>query len=934
MNTINRSTSGHRWWRFFSTLFLILALLATVVTGPTSSPTVRAQDPVQFEEGIDPQVWYEAHEIEHTWQPDYLHLATGDPYSTDHGVYEWPYDLDSIGWSIQSYQDYGGTPYFHHGLDMMKIYGTNVYNRSGGQVVNIENYRPGWDLYWEVAVLDPDGYIWQYHHIDEPTIPQYIWDKWYEYQVDPINGGFIDPDTYIGDIIYWPVWSFGKQFNHIHLNILGDGGVYVNGFEFHVPLPDTVGPEIQSIGLLQNHQVYPGNEIEGDYSLYVRTRDLVLDDVYYLPPYEVNFSVDCGPVETTWRFDTLPGGDDREAYLDDFFVVPPTCGNYDCRDYYIDLGFIPDSQYQFPAGGGEHTVYVTVRDHVGNTATQSYVYTVIGPPEGTPIWADDFETDQGWVVNPDGTDTATSGVWERGNPEDTYSSGPKQLGTTTSGVNDLVTGRLAGASATSYDIDGGVTSIRSPDITLPVTDTLALSFRYYLAHGSDASAADYLRVKVVGLTTTTVLEELGAANDDDGAWAIENVSLNGFGGQTVYLLIEAADEEGESLVEAAIDDVVIVARANQAPTAEPQSVSTEEDTELDIVLTGYDPDCDPITFGIASDPSHGTLSGIAPNVTYTPEADYNGVDTFTFVVSDGVVFSEPAMVTITVLPVNDTPLAEPQAVTTSEDTALAIVLTGSDLDDDPLTYSVVAGPSHGVLVGTAPTLTYTPTTNYYGLDALTFVVSDGVTTSAPAVVDITVLPVNDAPLAEPQAVTTTEDTALAIVLSGSDPESDPLTFSIVDGPSHGLLGGTAPNLTYTPTANYYGVDAVTFVVSDGLAVSDPAVVEITVEAVNDAPVAEPQTVTTIQGHTVAITLTGSDIEGDELSYSVVDGPLHGTLEGTAPYLAYTPVSGYSGLDSFHFIVNDGQLDSGPAVVSITITPASRLRFYLPVVWKP
>ncbi len=171
-----------------------------------------------------------------------------------------------------------------------------------------------------------------------------------------MNGGFIAPDTYIGDIIEWPVWSFGKQFNHIHLNILAAGGVYVNGFEFHTALPDTVGPEIQAVGLLQNGQIYPGNTIEGSYSLYVRARDLILDDVYYLPPWEITFSVDCWPEQTTWRFDTLPGGADRWAYLNDFYVVPPTCGDYDCREYYIDLGFIPDSQFLFPAGGGAHTV--------------------------------------------------------------------------------------------------------------------------------------------------------------------------------------------------------------------------------------------------------------------------------------------------------------------------------------------------------------------------------------------------------------------------------------------------------------------------------------------------------------------------------------------------------------------------------------------------
>ncbi len=913
----------------FLALFLIALLLGITATGPSALPAARAQGAVQFDQGIDPTLWYQDHEIEHAWRPDYLHLATGDPSSTDHGVYEWPFALDSIGWNMQSYQNYGGTPYFHHGMDMMKVYGTQVYNRSGGQVINIENYRPPSDLYWEVAVLDPDGYIWQYHHIDHYTIPQYIWDKYYEYLADPINGGFIPPDTYIGDIVYWPVWSFGKQFNHIHLNILAEGGVYVNGFAFHVPLPDTDGPEIQAVGLLKNGQVYAGNEVEGDYSLYVRARDLILDDVYWLPPWEFTFSVDCGPTHTTWRFDTLPGGADIYAYLNDFYVVPPTCGDYGCRDYYIDLGFIPDSQFQFPADGGEHVISVTVRDYAGNADSQDFTYTVIAPLAGTPVWQDDFEANQGWVPNPFGSDTATSGQWERGDPEDTYSNGPKQLGTTTSGVNDLVTGRLSGANANSYDIDGGITSIRSPDITLPVTDSLTLAFRYYLAHGSNSSAADFLRVKVVGATTTTVFEELGAAENDNGFWSLKTVSLDAWAGQTIYLLIEAADEGSDSLVEAAIDDLLIVAAANRPPVAVAQSVTTYEDTPVDIVLSGYDLDCDPLTFSVVTGPEHGTLGGTAPHLTYTPTLNYSGSDAFTFVVNDGLVNSEAATVTITVSPVNGAPLAYSQTVTTTEDTPLAILLSGSDPDDDPLTFSAVSGPDHGTLGGAAPHLTYTPTLNYSGPDAFTFVVNDGLVNSEAATVTITVLPVNDAPLAHPQAATTTEDIPLAILLSGSDPDDDPLTFSVVSGPDHGTLGGAAPHLTYTPTLNYSGPDAFTFVVNDGLVNSEAATVTITVLPVNDAPLAYPQAITTAQGRTAAITLSGWDVEGAELTYRLVTGPGHGTLGGTAPTLIYTPAPGYYGADSFTFLVNDGELDSEPAPVSITI----RAVVYLPVVIK-
>jgi aminopeptidase S len=120
-----------------------------------------------------------------------------------------------------------------------------------------------------------------------------------------------------------------------------------------------------------------------------------------------------------------------------------------------------------------------------------------------------------------------------------------------------VTGPLAGASAGVHDIDGGVTTIQSPAITLPATGTLTLSFSYYLAHGTNSSTADFLRVFVVGTTTTQVFQELGAANDDDAAFATFSANISSFAGQTVRIRIQAADASTASLVEAAVDDVRI-----------------------------------------------------------------------------------------------------------------------------------------------------------------------------------------------------------------------------------------------------------------------------------------------------------------------------------------------------------------------------------------
>jgi hypothetical protein len=176
----------------------------------------------------------------------------------------------------------------------------------------------------------------------------------------------------------------------------------------------------------------------------------------------------------------------------------------------------------------------------------------------TVVFADDFETNTGWTRNPNATDTATAGVWERGDPQSTSSNGTKQLGSTTSGANDLVTGRLSGSSSGEHDLDGGRSSIQSPAITLPASGTLMLTFNYYLAHGSNSSSADYLRVTIVGASSSTVFQELGDANDDDAVWASATVNLSAFAGQTIRILIEAADAGGASLVEAAVDDVKIV----------------------------------------------------------------------------------------------------------------------------------------------------------------------------------------------------------------------------------------------------------------------------------------------------------------------------------------------------------------------------------------
>ena len=176
------------------------------------------------------------------------------------------------------------------------------------------------------------------------------------------------------------------------------------------------------------------------------------------------------------------------------------------------------------------------------------------------VFSDDFETARGWVTDPTGSDTATSGSWQRTDPQATSFNGVTlQLGDAVSGVNDLVTGGAAGSSAGAEDVDNGDTTARSPSIVLPAGAQLELSFRYYLAHLDNATSADYLRVSVVSGGATVVFEQLGAGVNRPGAWSTATVDLSGFAGQTVQIQVEAADAGGGSLIEAGIDDLIITA---------------------------------------------------------------------------------------------------------------------------------------------------------------------------------------------------------------------------------------------------------------------------------------------------------------------------------------------------------------------------------------
>ncbi|HYI00410.1 Ig-like domain-containing protein, partial [Hyalangium sp.] len=179
---------------------------------------------------------------------------------------------------------------------------------------------------------------------------------------------------------------------------------------------------------------------------------------------------------------------------------------------------------------------------------------------------------------------------------------------------------------------------------------------------------------------------------------------------------------------------------------------------------------------------------------------------------------------------------------------------------------------------------------------------------------------NAPPAATSQSLTVVEDRSLSLTLAGSDPDGDGLTFSLTSAPAHGTLSGTPPQLSYTPAPDFHGADSFTFTVSDGHETSAPSTVSLSVSPVNDPPVATAVSRVTAEDTAVSVTLAGTDVDGDGLSFLVVTQPAHGILSGTPPQLTYTPASHFNGSDSFTFLANDGSALSAPGTVQLTITP--------------
>lgn len=391
-----------------------------------------------------------------------------------------------------------------------------------------------------------------------------------------------------------------------------------------------------------------------------------------------------------------------------------------------------------------------------------------------------------------------------------------------------------------------------------------------------------------------------------------------------------------------------VSIVNSPPVAEPGSATTQEDEPVQITLMASEPDREHLTYNIEKIPSHGSLSGKPPQLTYTPASNYHGQDSFDFSISGAKANKDRATISIAILSINDTPIAYHRSENIKVNKTLNTVLTGSDADGDSLTFTISKEPEHGRLIydsnfNTNGKLIYKPEPDFEGQDSFTFKLNDGKIDSAPATVSIKVAP-NLLPIAESHSVTTPEDTPVQISLIGSDPDSDPLSYKIISGTSNGKLNGqyiisgtaysssngSAPNLTYTPDKNFNGTDSFSFKVNDGTEDSKPATISITVSSVNDPPEAKDDIAVTEEDTpllNIDVLANDSDIDNEGrylyldtfLVTSVTQGKNGRVTINPDSSLSYSPNENFFGSDEFTYTIRDNKGDSDTARVRITVT---------------
>ncbi|WP_305416773.1 retention module-containing protein [Photobacterium leiognathi] len=455
--------------------------------------------------------------------------------------------------------------------------------------------------------------------------------------------------------------------------------------------------------------------------------------------------------------------------------------------------------------------------------------------------------------------------------------------------------------------------------------------------------------------------------DDGGMTFIP--SDNYHGDVTVPYTITDGDKSATSTV------TIHVTPINDAPIANPDSFTTDEDTSITVDLTknDHDVDGDKLTIkeinGTPVTPGHEQTIVVDNGkiviahdggMIFIPSGNYHGDVTVPYTITDGDK-TATSTVTIHVTPVNDAPVANPDSFTTDEDTSITVDLTknDSDIDGDKLTVKEINGTSltggeqtvvvdNGkIVIAHDGGMTFVPSDNYHGDVTVPYTITDG-DKIATSTVTIHVTPVNDAPVANPDSFTTDEDTSITVDLikNDSDVDGDKLTVKDINGTP--LTGGEQTvvvdngkimiaddgGMTFVPSDNYHGDVTVPYTITDGDKTAT-STVTIHVTPINDAPVANPDSFTTDEDASITVDLTKNDhdVDGDKLTIKEINGtPLTGGEQTVVVDngkiviaddgdMTFVPNKDYNGTVDVNYTITDGD-KSASSTATIHVTPVN------------
>ena len=411
---------------------------------------------------------------------------------------------------------------------------------------------------------------------------------------------------------------------------------------------------------------------------------------------------------------------------------------------------------------------------------------------------------------------------------------------------------------------------------------------------------------------------------DNGDGTITYTPLPNYSGNDSYTYTITDNRGGVATATVTI----VVDDANDDPIAFDDFDGTVEEVPVttNVLANDYDPEGEPLSITSVNQPSNGSVVDNGDGtITYTPNVNFFGSDTYSYNITDGNGGSASATVTIWIDPVQDAPVAVDDIASTPVNVAVIVsVLTNDyDVDGDVISINSVWNGSNGSLIDNGNgTVTYTPNAGFTGVDVARYRITDGNGSVSIANVTIYVGITNNPPIAVDDNANTNEDIPVitGVLANDSDPDFDPLTITSVSQPTNGTVVDNGDGtITYTPNLNFNGVDSYTYSITDGRGGTATATVSITINSVNNPPIANDDFENSPEdtGVIISVLTNDTDADGDVLSIVGFTQGTNGSVtdngDGT---LTYQPNADFSGTDTFTYVAGDG--NGGADIATVTV----------------